>query len=218
MIYNPFHFLRKLFVSCLPGWNTFRSFNSFLIFSSTENRLGLQLNLLAGLGLIFCFWKLVWANISSGYIKSVDVFSVEFWSRRSRMWGCLEGRTTCDFKTESTKWWCLCCRLLLWQQCYCTGVVLFCCCIEIKVLKNIPVQGVEAGSPKATCRNFIVFHFQVCITKEFRYFVMRYWVLILQLSTLHFFSVVVLQCCHECFIWWPELICWMSESSLPEII
>jgi hypothetical protein len=51
-------------------------------------------------------------------------------------------------------------------------------------------------------------HFQVCITKEFRYLVMLYCALILHLPTPYFlqlptpylFSVVVLQWCHECFV------------------
>jgi hypothetical protein len=32
--------------------------------------------------------------------------------------------------------------------------MLSCCCVEIKTFKNIPVQAVQAGSPKAACRNF----------------------------------------------------------------
>jgi hypothetical protein len=78
---------------------------------------------------------------------------------RIRIWSFLEGRTTCDFRTESTKWGCLCCRFLSWQQCSCTRAVLFCCCIEMSL------QGAQTGSPKATCRNFSCLHFQVCIAR-----------------------------------------------------
>ena len=47
---------------------------------------------------------------------------------------------------------------------------------------------------------FPVLHFQVCITKELRYFVMRYHALSPQLSKPCFFPVVVLQRCRECFV------------------
>jgi hypothetical protein len=67
--------------------------------------------------------------------------------------------------------------------------VLFCCCIEIKVFKSIPVQWVQTGSPKAICCNYSCLHLQVCITKQFRYFVMRYYELNLQLPTPNFFRV-----------------------------
>jgi hypothetical protein len=47
---------------------------------------------------------------------------------------------------------------------------------------------------------------------------MRYCALILQPPTPYFFSVAVLQWCHECFVWWLERLCWVRKPSFPEII
>jgi hypothetical protein len=77
---------------------------------------------------------------------------------------------------------------------------------------------VQAGSPKSTYCSFSCLHFQLCITKEFRHFVMRYCALIVQLPTPYFFSVVELLWCHECFVWWLQLMCWVSEWVSPRFL
>ena len=125
--------------------------------------------------------------MSSGNIKSVDVFSVDCENNMKFSWGQNYLRLQ-NWKQKV--------KLSVLQIPFLTavplGFVLLCCCIEIKVLKNIPVQGVQAGNLKTTCRNFSCLHLHVCITKEFRYFIMRYCALILQLPTPYFLSIVVL--------------------------
>ena len=135
-------------------------------------------------------------DISSGTIKSVDVFNVDCEVEGVEYEDVLreELPATSELQAQSEVVPFVTAVLL------CTGVVLFCWCIEIKVFKNISVQGMQAGNHKATCRNFSCLHFQVCITKEFRYFVMCYCTLILQQPTPYFLSIVVLQWCHECFV------------------
>jgi hypothetical protein len=146
LIYNPFSlFSKPLFflfpVSCLPGWNNFRVFKESSNFLLYGEHVSISAEIHGRPRSDLLFLKIGKGDISSGNIKSVDVFSVDLWSGRSRIWGCFGSRTTCDFRTESTKWDCLCCRFLSWQQCSCTGVVLICCSIEIKVFKNICLMG-----------------------------------------------------------------------------
>ena len=71
------------------------------------------------------------------------------WSGRSRIWGCLEGRSTCNLRTERSDWGCLCYRFLSWQQCYCTGFVFFCCCSEIRA--EVPATSELKGQFEAVC-------------------------------------------------------------------
>jgi hypothetical protein len=81
-------------------------------------------------------------------------------------------------------------------------VVLFCCCILIEVNKNIPVQGVMAGSPKATC-NFSCLHFQVFVGIRYQSVLILRNALLRRYSAItnaFFFSVVVSQWCHEFFV------------------
>jgi hypothetical protein len=151
---NPYNFLGSLFFPVCQAGTSFVSLKILIIFPSTGNTLAFQLNLLTGFGLIFCFSKSVW----SIYLQTIKVcwgILGRLWSVRSIIWGCLEGITTCDFRNESTKWGCLCCRFLSWEQCSCAGVVLFCCCIEIKVFKGcmpVALKPLVASFPVYTSR------------------------------------------------------------------
>ena len=122
-------------------------------------------------------------DISSGNIKSVGVCfvdcEVEGVENEVALRAELPATSELKAQSEAVLQIPFVTAVLLHRNC----ALLF--CIEIKVFKTIPVQRVQAGSPKANCHNFSC---------------MRYCTLILQLPTPYFFSVVVLRWCHECFV------------------
>ena len=167
----PFQFLRSLFVSCLPGWNNFLFFKDSSNFLLHGEHFSIWAELLGRPRPELVFLKIGMDDISSGNMKSVDVFSVDCWGKWVEYEIVLRAKLPATSEVKKTKWGCSVLHIPLVTAVLLHRDVLFCCCIEINVFKNIPIQGVQAASPKASCRNFSCLPFQVCITKEFRYLV-----------------------------------------------
>lgn len=89
------------------------------------------------------FLKIGMSDISSGNIQSAGLFSVdcEVEGVEYKVVMRTELPATSELKAQVET---------VLQHRYCV----FCCCIETKVFKNVPVLGVQAGYPKATRRNF----------------------------------------------------------------
>lgn len=106
------------------------------------------------------------------------------WSGRSKIWCWAVDIIRNNFRTGNMIWEFACCSFCLWQQCYFIRV-LFCCSflnlIKMEVIENIPVNGMEVGSSKATSCSFSCLRLQICITKQFTCFVMFYHMLNMEL-------------------------------------